>query len=293
MKIMSSRSVFNKQALTPEKLLKKFIQQGLVVVDTEYELALHYFQFVGAYRLKGYLYHRINLETKQFTDEFSFDTLRQYYEFDRELRLLVINAIERIEVAVRASMSNVLSLKHGAHWFLNPSIFNETREWSHEKIVKTLNKDTAKAHNREFISHYYKYYEFPELPPSWAISEVVSFGFWSKTYSVLNQPTDRKAISMKFGIDQPEVFRSWLHALTVLRNHAAHHGQILFSPIRVKPSHYKSKNIHFTAPESFDSLSIILAYFLGQIGLGEEWLGQLNPLFQKYPAVSTQDLIKY
>ncbi len=98
---------------------------------------------------------------------------------------------------------------------------------------------------------------------------------------------------MKFKIDQPEVFRSWLHALTVLRNHAAHHSQILYAPIRVKPSHYKRKNIHFTAPESFESLSIILEYFLSQIALGESWSNQLSQLFVYYPAVSNQDLMKY
>ncbi|MBE0493630.1 MAG: Abi family protein [Thiomicrospira sp.] len=290
---MTPRTTFIKPALTPEKLLEKYIQQGLVVAEAEYELALRYFRFVGPYRLKGYLHHRIDSQTKQLTDELSFDTLRQYYEFDRELRLLVIGAIDRIEVAVRTSMSNVLSLKHGAHWFLNPSIFNETREWSHEKLVKTLTQDTSKAHNRQFVSHYFKHYESPDLPPSWAISEIVSFGFWSKTYSVLNQSNDRKAIAMKFKIDQPEVFRSWLHALTVLRNHAAHHSQILYAPIRVKPSHYKRKDIHFTAPESFESLSIILEYFLSQIALGESWDIQLSQLFVRYPAVSNQDLMKY
>ncbi len=121
---MSTRTTFIKPALTPEQLLEKYIQQGLVVVEAEYEMALRYFRFVGPYRLKGYLHHRIDLQTKRLTDAFSFDALRQYYEFDRELRLLVIGAIDRIEVAVRTSMSNVLSLKHGAHWFLVKNLFS-------------------------------------------------------------------------------------------------------------------------------------------------------------------------
>ncbi|BBP45121.1 peptide ABC transporter substrate-binding protein [Thiosulfatimonas sediminis] len=284
---------YDKEPLTPKALLDKYIRNGLIVADRQYDVALAYFHFVGAYRLKGYLHHYIHPESKSFPESFDFEYLRQQYEFDRELRGLIINAIDRIEVAIRTVMSNSLSLRYGAHWFLNDSIFNNTREWNHEKLTYKIREDLKNAQKRTFVQHYYKHYDQPELPPSWAVSEIVSFGFWSKTYSILKDPTVKKAISMKFDIDQPEVFRSWIHSLTVLRNHAAHHAQILRSPIRVKPSNYKRKKIHFQNPESFATMKLIVEYYLDHIPLPNNWSSDIDCLFTKYNLVHRNELNRY
>lgn len=287
------KTPFNKDPLTPKALMDKYIQSGLSVSDDDYHKALAYFQFVGAYRLKGYLHHYIHPKDKSFPKSFEFEYLRQQYEFDRELRGLVISAIDRIEIAIRTVMSNYLSLRYGAHWFLNESIFNRTREWDHEKLINKIRDDVKNAQKRTFIQHYYENYDHPEFPPSWAVSEVVSFGFWSKTYAILKEPAVKKAISMKFGIDQPEVFRSWIHALTVLRNHAAHHAQILRSPIRVKPSNYKRKKIRFSSPESFSTMRTIVEYFLNRIALPNNWSSDMDRLFDKYNLILPSELNRY
>ncbi|WP_019895286.1 Abi family protein [Hydrogenovibrio halophilus] len=281
---------FQKQALTPEKLLKKYESNGLIVPDDQRDLALKYFRFVGAYRLKGYMFDHFDERTKQFTQNYELDDLIQQYEFDRELRLITIDAIDRIEVAVRASISNHLSLSHSPHWFLDKTLFKSTRHWDYAKLCKKLEEEVRNGRKKRFIQHYYDHYEFPEYPPSWAMSEIISFGFWSKTYAILKNPNDRKAISMKFEIDQPEVFRSWVHALSVLRNHAAHHSQILRTPLRVKPTNYKRKQIRFHRPDQFASMVVIINYFLGQIGLNDGWDKQLERLFESYPKVDRADL---
>jgi len=62
----------------------------LIVLKESYDIALAYFQFVGSYRLKGYLHHYIHPKNKSFQGSFEFEYLRQLYEFDRELRGLII-----------------------------------------------------------------------------------------------------------------------------------------------------------------------------------------------------------
>ena len=47
-----------------------------------------------------------------------FRQISQLYDFDRRLRLLIMDAIERVEVASRAMISNHMGPKYGAHWYI-------------------------------------------------------------------------------------------------------------------------------------------------------------------------------
>lgn len=48
---------------------------------------------------------------------------RWLYVFDRELRLAVVDAVERIEIAFRAQLSQTMSKQHGPHWFTHAQHF--------------------------------------------------------------------------------------------------------------------------------------------------------------------------
>jgi abortive infection bacteriophage resistance protein len=277
------KAPFNKQALTPEKLLAKYRAQGLIVEAHEMDLALNYFRYVGAYRLKGYLHHFMDPITKRLPAGYTLAYLIQQYECDRELRSLTIDAVDRIEVAVRSVMANYLSLKYSPHWFLNSDIFSPSAHWSFGQVVRKVETDVHQAKDKHFIGHYFKHYDAPHLPPSWAISECVSFGFWSKTYEILRYPQDKKAISMKFNIDQTEVFRSWIHTLTVVRNLAAHHSQLLRMKLRIKPVNYKTQVIRFDPSDSFGAASTVISFLLNHIQPQNTWQADLQALKQKYP----------
>jgi abortive infection bacteriophage resistance protein len=283
------KAPFNKQALTPEKLLAKYRAQGLIVEAHEMDLALNYFRYVGAYRLKGYLHHFMDPITKRLPAGYTLAYLIQQYECDRELRSLTIDAVDRIEVAVRSVMANYLSLKYSPHWFLNSDIFSPSAHWSFGQVVRKVETDVHQAKDKHFIGHYFKHYDAPHLPPSWAISECVSFGFWSKTYEILRYPQDKKAISMKFNIDQTEVFRSWIHTLTVVRNLAAHHSQLLRMKLRIKPVNYKTQVIRFDPSDSFGAASTVISFLLNHIQPQNTWQADLQALKQKYPLVNPTD----
>lgn len=119
---------FRKKAETPAALVQKLIDQGLDVPDRA--RAQRVLEFVGHYRLKGYWYHLVDPTTRQFPRGTSFEALYARYDFDRLLRRLVVEFLERVEVAVRTVMSNFLSLKYGSHWFLNLGLFKSTETWS-------------------------------------------------------------------------------------------------------------------------------------------------------------------
>ena len=78
---------------------------------------------VTCYRLKGYWFHLIDPATKQFRQGTTLDMVRDRYEFDREIRALILVAVERLEVAIRTVICNFLSLKYSPHWYLDSKLF--------------------------------------------------------------------------------------------------------------------------------------------------------------------------
>jgi len=146
-------------------------------------------------------------------------------------------AIERIEIAVRESFVRSMSLKYGAHGYL---------DWQHyqtaaplAKIISDTNRELQKPNNL-FTRHYQQTYHSPALPPLWIAAELPSFGTLSKWIADLKQPADRNAIARQYGLDET-IFMPVLQHLSYIRNICAHHGRlwnrdlILKQPIAKKP----------------------------------------------------------
>lgn len=288
--MVPTKPSYQKKALTPEELLVKLSSRGLVVDSGTERLALEYLRGVGAYRLKGYWHHLADATTKRFADGTTFSEVIRRCEFDRELRAATIAAIERLEVAIRCAIANLLSLKHSPHWFLQPSIFRPTREWGLGHLIRKIEEEVHRSSGKRFIDHYFTKHDEPYLPPSWAISECVTFGLWSRTYAMLRDPNDKKVICKRFAVDEPDVFKSWIHSLTVVRNLAAHHGQILRVKLGVAPANYKKAGIKFRDQKSFFATATVIQYLLRQTRLPNTWVEDLEAIFSKYPSVSSSEL---
>lgn len=290
---MTAQKIYTKTPLPPERILEKLKGNGLVVPNKQVNEAINYVRYIGAYRLKGYWFELVD-SNKNFPVGFAFEQLRNRYEFDNELRAVTIAASDRLEVAVRAVMANYLSLKHSPHWFLKPEVFSanepEMLRGLHRKIVR----EVERSKDKRFVKHYFDKYDEPSLPPSWVISECVSFGMWSKAYRLLNDPNDKKAISSRFGIDKHEVFSSWLHSLSVLRNIAAHNGRLIANPLHVMPLNFSSRKagvaVKHKDPRAFYSMATIISYLLQQTALPNTWISDLKNLFAKFPEISIGEL---
>ena len=91
----------------------------LIIPDER--MAETYLLRIGYFRLSAY-----SLSFQTIKDVFNpgtiFDNILKVYFFDRRLRLLVLDAIERIEVSIRAQIVNFLALKyHNSHWQDDPA----------------------------------------------------------------------------------------------------------------------------------------------------------------------------
>ena len=77
-----------------------------------------------------------------------FETSFKLYCFDRKLRQLVLGELEKIEVAIRAKMTYILSQKHGAFWFQNLQLFKNPV--GHANSISKIGEEFNRS-DEEFI----------------------------------------------------------------------------------------------------------------------------------------------
>jgi abortive infection bacteriophage resistance protein len=128
---------FNKLAFLSSQLLELLISRGLLNHDIE--RTERYLKFIGYYRLSAYFLPYQNA-TDKFKNNIFFDDILNLYIQDRKLKTLIMDAMERVEVAIRSSISNFLSCKIGSHWYLD-----RERVFVPEYYTKIINKRNYSA----------------------------------------------------------------------------------------------------------------------------------------------------
>jgi abortive infection bacteriophage resistance protein len=219
---------YNKIPLTIEQQITKLKQRGLLFND---EIrAKNYLSNISYYRLRAYTFpFQDNIiptnDHHFFTDNISFEDIVDLYCFDRRLRLLILNALEKIEIALRTKFTYEYCIEtNDSHWFTEKSLY-----FNQDKYDTTMGKITDDVNRslEDFIKHYQTKYTYPDLPPSWMTLETLSFGNLSKLISNLDCKSDPfKRISIAFGLPKPFILENWIYSFSVLRNFCAHHSRI-------------------------------------------------------------------
>ena len=162
-----------------------------------------------------------------------FKDIIDLYRFDQRLRILVFNALEKIEVALRAKITQHYSeATNNSHWYMDETMFRNDSYMSegqlvfkYDIIMEDIEKEVERS-EEEFIKHYYRRYSEPELPPSWMTLEVVSFGSLSRLYELLVKDSQKKAVAKELGLNKVDILENRMHAFSNLRNCCAHHSRI-------------------------------------------------------------------
>ena len=217
---------YTKQPLTIKEQISKLKNQGLNFADEN--LANHYLQNISYYRLKAFMYPFQNKIPNQDHDflrnDIDFMDIVDLYVFDKHLRSLVFSELEKIEISVRTKISHTYSLSsNNATWYEEEKAYSPQAPF--DKILEDIKSEVDRS-NEEFIKHYKQKYDDPQLPPSWMVMEVISFGTLSRLYKSLSSKKEKREIAQQFGIGHENVFANWLHAFSNLRNHCAHHSRI-------------------------------------------------------------------
>ena len=157
--------------------------------------ASRFLTHVGSYRLRGYWQpfedRSQDGDPPPFRSGTNFAAVMERYHFDRELRVLLLDAFGHIEVSIRNVWALHLSETEGggpdAH--LNRRLFLDRYYVNLSELHRAYDRHGKRAHR----------YDFAECP-IWAIAEAMSVGQLSRWYGDTNRVT-RQLMVRRYGME--------------------------------------------------------------------------------------------
>lgn len=257
--------------------------RGLTINDEQ--AAAHYLRHLNYFRLSGYwLPFEISHNPHQFQMGTTFEDVLNLYIFDRELRLLVLDAIERIEVSLRTQWAYHFAHYAGSHAYLEQKYVGSAKKFATQLAQMAAEIGRSKE---LFITHYQQTYSNPDMPPIWAACEVLSLGQLSRWYELLRPISLRSKIAATFELDQ-QLLGSVLHHLTYVRNLCAHHSRtwnreltVTVSLPKTKPQVLAQSVDRPNNRKLYNSLCFIL-HFMDVIAPNHHWRSRLIELLTQH-----------
>lgn len=207
--------------------------------------ALDYLERLGYYRLSGYWYplraidpvasaaqgRAVRLDS--FAPGCRFEDVVRLYVFDKKLRLLALDGLERIEMAVRVDVAHLLGQRdpqahekpaclHGNFTKKLITKGPDAGKTQHQVWLAKYQAMLKRARNEPFVAHHLQQYG---ALPIWAAIEVWDFGLLSKLFAGM-QHADQQTIAGLYGAPSGQAFAQWLRSLNYIRNVSAHHSRL-------------------------------------------------------------------
>lgn len=278
---------YNKPPITVDQQAELLIERGLSCDDLP--RLKRYLSRIGYYRLSAYWLpfeqpsDNPNKRNHNFHPDTNFDQVLALYIFDRKLRLTVLDALERLEVAVRTAYAGEMSLVHGAHAHLNEQLFKD--QYKYRSGLDKVEAELRRSHET-FVRHYRQKYTDPTMPPIWAVVETMSFGNLSRWIDNTDDTIVKKRIIKSLGMPNINVLERVLHTLTPVRNDCAHHSRIWNRRYTMAPPVIRKIENRFVDDQMkyylFNYL-VIVEYMLARINPGSGWLNRLVDLLNTLP----------
>lgn len=285
--------------------------RGMLISDDV--RAATYLERVGYYRLSGYWYafrastptHPKAVVHDDFRPDAEFEHVIQLYVFDKRLRLLMLDGIERLEVALRTKIALLLGgqspTAHREPRYLRSSFVNrvshKTGNTLHLDWLRRLDKAFGDS-REDFVEHFRTHYN--SQLPIWIAIELWDFGMLSHFLKGM-RATELDQIARQFGIPQQAWLPTWVRSINFVRNLCAHHCRLWNRALVDQPAPPHSGSIplldHLVADNHaltrLYGTAAIIRYMLRAVNPTTTWgerLGLLVDSFPKVPGLSIRHM---
>lgn len=283
---MSEKLKFEKPALSIDEKVQLLKKRWLIIEDEEN--AKHDLVHIWYYRLSGYFKYFQEKENDNFKAGSNFQNVIDIYKFDRKLRLLTIDAIEKIEISLKANINDYMSLVVGINWYYKvKSYFLWVRRI--ETFWKLVSKIKSKKEDREseIVNSFFEKYD-EEFLPSWMLFEELTIWEIATIYKILHKDYQQeivKAYKAHF-----EDFWTWIVLLNRVRNICAHHSRLWNKNLNIKLKSKDKifenifmKNWNNEVISNFYNSALIINFLLKHINKNFWWVNDLEELFNNFP----------
>lgn len=198
----------------------------------------NYYNIINGYKD---LFLNKDEEQETFYEGTTFSEVYALYEFDRQIRTIIFEAILRVENLLRSLISYSFSKKYGNNNYLKIENFdnlpanskesNKIKQISHiQGLISELHGVISKAvGKKDYITHYIMTYGFV---PLWVLVNDMSLGQLSKFYSLMKQP-ERIEVAKHWDDLLHNDLESYIKVLAHFRNLCAHDDRVYNSKTSV------------------------------------------------------------
>lgn len=298
---------YEKPFLPVPQQIEQLRARGLEIGDAV--KAARYLEQIGYYRFSGYFYpmraSKIVIgsdgrPTSKIEDAFrqgaAFEAVLGLYVFDRKLRVVMLDVLERIEVLLRTQVALQLGqYSRWAHreprWLAKRYLEANTDGRSqYEKFIDKLNAAESRS-KEDFVKHFNQEYSDPI--PIWATVELWDFGMLSSFVSGL-KGRDANAIAENLNIPSDAHLRNWVWVLSFIRNICAHHARLWNRTLVPQPKLPKEGQVpsmdHLIGDElakgRFYSAATITRHIQRQINPSSNWHKRFKEAVSSFPSGS-------
>lgn len=292
-------------------LVKLLIQRNMQVADQA--RAERKLSQLGYYRLSGYWYpakaFAVDAQGRQLLCPISQKPLRQdwfqsgthfnnavaLYLFDKRLRLLMLDAIERLEVNLRAVIAHEVGyhspMAYTDQRFIQPKyaqnfqakgrLRNKWAEWStrQQELLNRSGEDAIERHRQS-----------GRPIPFWVAVETWDFGALSKYFEML-KGSHQNRVLRRFGLSDAKNFARWLQEINLLRNRCAHHAriwnQVSANALSALPNeaYFQRLGLDQNALVRIYGTISIMWFLLQRIAPNSSWIRDVADLIDTKPAL--------
>ena len=267
---------------------------------------------IGYYRLSGFWYpcrkgkrdengdyvkdpkSKLPIREDNFQDGTDFNLITDLYLFDKKLRQLMLDAIERIEIHVRSVIAHEVGrfdpLAYLKTSFINPNVLESTHwcDWRirQERLIEESKEDSILWHKKHKLSI-----------PFWVVVETWDYGLMSKYLENLkgqyqNLICERLEVFDHTGKPHVKALKNWLQEINILRNRCAHHSRIWNrlsgNAITIpKNDYFNELGLTPNARMRVYSKICVLWYLVHKIGPHSEWIKKVADLIDSKPDLET------
>lgn len=216
---------------TIDEQLDILISRGLKVNNKE--KAKKFLLHNNYYRVSGYSLTLRNHDV--FFKSAEFQNIVDIYNFDHELRHIILEYIEIIEVTVKSVYSYIFTKQHGSIGYLNPNFFTNTDKYN-DIIQKAEAQKKARLPHEAYLKHYIE--DLNQEVPFWAYVDLLTISNISFLYTI-SETDIKNEVASEFGLTMKkgsQIFAKYMHSMTIIRNLCAHGSRLYNRLFEQKPS---------------------------------------------------------
>lgn len=288
-------SLYTKPYKNSTYLITKLKSQNLTVLDEP--KANIVLSKINYFRFKIYLRPFLDITTKQFRVNSTFEDAYQLYSFDEELKNILFSIISQIEINLRTKLDQyITAYTNNPFWYLGNKFFADKNKIFNTKV--SLKNEFLRSQD-DFTIHYKENYindicnDFKEMPPFWIISELSTFGnilaifdtFDKKPFALPHNKNLLDQLSQDFGAKNLKELNSWLKLIRDVRNRVAHHSRVWNCNYR-EPHGIRQNlvpNLQPSQPNKIYLFFVILETLHQKQIVGKDIKIEIKTLLQKYP----------